>query len=75
MPPGTAAGHDEHHRGEHGTIIHRGGTTTLRTRAELRNQGLGQRPQLIRHQVLGQRVDHEPSMTDGQSHPRETRSK
>lgn len=35
---------------EHGAVIHRGCTTTLRRWSELWNQRLGQRPQLIAHQ-------------------------
>lgn len=59
MSPGAPTGHHEHHGGEYGTIVHRCGTATLRTWRELRNQGLDQSPQLIGHQVSGQRVGHE----------------
>lgn len=58
MTPGAAAGHDEHHGGEHRTVIHRCRAATLRTRAEPRNQRPGQRPQLVGYQLSRQRVDH-----------------
>nr|WP_234380100.1 hypothetical protein [Streptomyces sp. CMB-StM0423] len=74
MPPRTAAGQHVHDGREHGPLVNRRSTASLRTRRKRRQQRSDKRPEIIRNQPLGQTNTHDTASCLTNLKPRETSS-